>query len=98
MLLRLMLSGHPGLFAASELQLLGFETLPERRAALSGRYRPWLEGTIRSVGEIKRCGTDRAEQVMKEFEKKSNSTLEVLSPLPAARKKQFFRSDYLPKQ
>ena len=38
-----MLAGHSRLFAAPELQLLNFDTLAQRRAALVGRYSPWRE-------------------------------------------------------
>ena len=43
-LLRVMLAGHPDLFAASELQLLGFNTMSERIAAYSGKFSAWLDG------------------------------------------------------
>ncbi|MEL7158428.1 MAG: amino acid adenylation domain-containing protein, partial [Actinomycetota bacterium] len=51
-LLRLMLAGHPALFAASELQLLHFDTLAQRRGAFDGRFRLWGEGTIRALMEL----------------------------------------------
>ena len=43
-LLRVMLGGHPRLFAPPELELLSFNTLAERRDAFSGRDSFWLEG------------------------------------------------------
>ena len=57
-LLRVMLAGHSRLFAAPELQLLNFDTLAQRRAALVGRYSPWREGTIRAVMELEGCDAD----------------------------------------
>ncbi len=39
-LLRVMLGGHPALFAPPELELLGFDTLAERSAALPARATP----------------------------------------------------------
>src|SRR5262249_31795750 len=47
---RVMLGGHPQLFAPPELQLLNFNTLAERKAVLSTeRDRFWLDGTIRAL-------------------------------------------------
>jgi amino acid adenylation domain-containing protein len=54
-LLRVMLAGHPRLFAPPELELLGFESLTERRAAFSGRHGFWLEGVVRALMEIHGC-------------------------------------------
>jgi len=73
-LLRVMLAGHPDLFAASELQLLGFNTLKERKEAFSGKYSLWLEGTIRAVMEIKKCFADKAMQIIEEYEKANYTT------------------------
>jgi hypothetical protein len=68
-LLRVMLAGHPRLFAAAELQLLGFHTLEERRRAYAGKYSGWLEGAIRAVMEIKQCAADEAKGVLDEYER-----------------------------
>ena len=54
-----MLAGHPDLFAAPELQLLGFHTLQDRKAALSGKFAIWLEGLLRVIMEIKGCEPER---------------------------------------
>ena len=67
-LLRVMLAGHPNLFATSELQLLAFNTLDERRAAFTGKFSLWLEGTIRVIMEIKRCNAETAFGIMQECE------------------------------
>jgi amino acid adenylation domain-containing protein/non-ribosomal peptide synthase protein (TIGR01720 family) len=63
-LLRVMLAGHPQLFAPPELELLSFNTLVERRDAFAGRNRFWLEGTVRAIMAIKGCDALRAEQIM----------------------------------
>ncbi len=60
-LLRIMLAGHRDLFAASELQLLGFRTLEERAAAYVGRFSPWLDGAIRTVMEVEGLDADEAK-------------------------------------
>lgn len=66
-LLRVMLAGHPHLFAASELQLLGFHSLRQRETAYSGKYALWLEGTIRVLMELLECDAEVAKAKMAEF-------------------------------
>lgn len=73
-LLRVMLAGHPDLFAASELQLLGFNTLKERRESLIGKYSLWLEGTIRAIMELKGCDAEEAARIMEEYEQQNYTT------------------------
>ncbi len=73
-LLRVMLAGHPDLFACSELQLLGFETLAERRAAFSGRLSLWLDGTIRALMELLGCDAEAATRLMEDYERRNLST------------------------
>ena len=63
-LLRVMLAGHPALFAPPELELLSFNTLAERKAAFGGKFGFWLEGTIRAIMEIKHCPLDQARMIM----------------------------------
>jgi amino acid adenylation domain-containing protein len=75
-LLRVMLAGHPSLFAPPELELLSFNTLTERRAELTGKYSFWLEGTIRALMDIKGCGMEEARDVMEECEEKNLSVPE----------------------
>ena len=72
-LLRVMLAGHPQLFAPPELELLGFNTLDERRAAFSTRYGFWLEGTIRAIMQVRGCDADRANKIMQECESQNMS-------------------------
>ncbi len=73
-LLRVMLAGHPGVFAAPELQLLGFDTLAERSAALVGRFSPWREGALRAVMELEGCDADEAEEIVVSQERAGVST------------------------
>lgn len=63
-LLRVMLAGHPGLFAAAELQLLCFHTLAERAEAFTGKHALWLEGTLRAIMELERCDAEAAKAIM----------------------------------
>jgi amino acid adenylation domain-containing protein len=52
-LLRVMLGGHPRLFAPPELQLLNFDTLSQRRAAFdTARDQFWLDGGVRAVMQL----------------------------------------------
>jgi amino acid adenylation domain-containing protein len=52
-LLRVMLGGHPRLFAPPELQLLNFDTLSQRRAAFdTSRDQFWLDGGVRAVMQL----------------------------------------------
>jgi amino acid adenylation domain-containing protein len=68
---RVMLGGHPRLFAPPELQLLNFNTLAERKAVLSTeRDRFWLDGTVRALMEVRHCDADEAARVMEDCEKR----------------------------
>ncbi len=73
-LLRVMLAGHPQLFAAAELQLLCFHTLEERRKAFSGKFSLWLEGTIRAIMELRKYGADKAQNLMEQYESQQLTT------------------------
>ena len=80
-LLRVMLAGHPDLFAAAELQLLGFHTLRERREAFSGKFSLWLEGTIRAVMELKECDATQAQLLMDSYEESGYTTKQFYAEL-----------------
>jgi amino acid adenylation domain-containing protein len=67
-LLRVMLGGHPLLFAPPELELLGFNTLADRRNAFAGQYNFWLEGTLRALMEVKDCNANEARSIMETCE------------------------------
>jgi aryl carrier-like protein len=73
-LLRVMLAGHPELFAAPELQLLGFNSLAERKIAFKGKFSLWLEGTVRTLMECNRCDADQAKRLMEEYEAEDLTT------------------------
>ncbi|WP_111977559.1 non-ribosomal peptide synthetase [Algibacillus agarilyticus] len=63
-LLRVLLGGHDNLFSPPELELLGFETLGERKQICSGRDAFWLEGTLRAVMEACNVDADQAKEIM----------------------------------
>ncbi len=69
-LLRVMLAGHPSLFAPPELELLPFNTLGDRKRAFSDRYSFWLEGVLRAVMELRGCDADEARAMMEERERR----------------------------
>jgi amino acid adenylation domain-containing protein/FkbH-like protein/non-ribosomal peptide synthase protein (TIGR01720 family)/FkbM family methyltransferase len=73
-LLRVILGGNPQLFAPPELELLTFNTLQERKAAFSGRYSFWMEGTIRTIMQIRDCSPEDAIALMEELEAKNLTT------------------------
>ncbi len=60
-LLRVMLAGHPRLFAPPELELLGFATLGQRRRVLAGRDRFAREGLLRALLALPASGARDAE-------------------------------------
>src|SRR6185369_4402792 len=67
-LLRVMLGGSPSLFAPPELELLSFDTMSERSAALSGRNAFSLEGAIRAVMELQHCDAPTATALIEAYE------------------------------
>ncbi len=73
-LLRVMLAGHPGLFAPPELELLTFDTMAERRAAFTGRDSFWLEGAIRAVMAARGLDAARAAALVEDAERQGWET------------------------
>jgi amino acid adenylation domain-containing protein len=61
-LMRVMLGGHPRLFAPPELELLSYNTLAERRASYTGRDAFWLEGLVRAVMAVCGCTAEEATE------------------------------------
>jgi LPS sulfotransferase NodH len=67
-LLRVMLGGHPKIFAPPELELLHFTTLDERKDMLGNAKAYCLEGTIRALMQIHSCDATRARELMASYE------------------------------
>ncbi|MCU0286522.1 MAG: amino acid adenylation domain-containing protein, partial [Acidobacteria bacterium] len=80
-LLRVILAGHPKLFAPQEFELLSFNTLPERNEALSGKFGLYLEGVIRAIMELKNIDADEAKGIMEGFEAQGMTVREFYSVL-----------------
>ncbi|MCH6257187.1 amino acid adenylation domain-containing protein [Puniceicoccaceae bacterium K14] len=78
-LLRVLLGGHPGLFAPPELELLGFNTLQDRKEAFPGRDSFSLEGTVRSLMELTGVDVDGAKSMMERYENQNMSVKEFYS-------------------
>lgn len=76
-LLRVLLGGHPRIFAPPELKLLSFRTLAERKTAFSGRESFALEGLLRAIMEIKNCDTEQARDIMRQYEDQGLSTQQL---------------------
>jgi amino acid adenylation domain-containing protein len=75
-LFRVMLAGHPKLFAPPELELLSFNTLEERQNAFTGGDSFWLEGALRAIMEIKGYDAAQAKSIMQAFEERRLTTQE----------------------
>jgi acyl transferase domain-containing protein len=68
-LFRVMLGGHPALFAPPELELLPFNTLADRKAAYpDGVAGLWLEGTDRALMEVRGIDVGEARALMRHYE------------------------------
>lgn len=68
-LLRIILAGHPQLFAPPELHLLSYLTLADRKQALSGEFTSHLlQGTIRAMMQLKQCPAEVAQQFIEAAE------------------------------
>ena len=67
-LLRVMLAGHPRLFAPPELSLLSFQTLADRKNTFSGRNSYRVQGTVRALQEIQGWTEDQAHRFMAQHE------------------------------
>ena len=73
-LLRVMMAGHPQLFAPPELELLAFDTMRARQEAYEGVAGLWLEGLVRAVMETQRCDVETARAMVQQAEQGGHST------------------------
>jgi hypothetical protein len=80
-LLRVMLAGHPRLFAPPELDLLSFNTLERREMTLSGGDSFRLTGAIRAIMAIKGCEVEQAQRVMEDWVNQKLTTKQVYRSL-----------------
>jgi amino acid adenylation domain-containing protein/non-ribosomal peptide synthase protein (TIGR01720 family) len=75
-LLRVMLAGHPKLFAPPELALLSFNTLRERRAGFASQFESLLDGPIHALRQSLNCTVEHASARVAEWEKRDLSCKE----------------------
>ncbi|HYO16003.1 MAG TPA: amino acid adenylation domain-containing protein, partial [Thermoanaerobaculia bacterium] len=80
-LLRVMLGGHPRLFAPPELELLSHGSMAERRVAYTGRDSFWLEGLLRAVMELRGCGPEEAARLVARWEEEDWTVRRVYGQL-----------------
>lgn len=83
-LMRVMLAGHPRLFAPPELYLLMFTTLGERAGTFSGRQSFWKEGLIRAVMALHDIDADEASARLRREEEANQPVLEYYRKLQEA--------------
>ena len=81
-LLRVMLAGHPALFAPPELHLLSFADLEERRNRLGRSYLD--EGLLRAFMELQRTGADENRRLLERLTGEKTSVQEVYRMLQEA--------------
>ncbi|MGD2087795.1 MAG: beta-ketoacyl synthase N-terminal-like domain-containing protein [Candidatus Aminicenantes bacterium] len=75
-LLRVILAGHPGLFAPPELNLLSYDHLEQRRETYTEGFNTFLQGTLRAIMEIKGASVEEAGKIIKELEDQQVPTWE----------------------
>lgn len=83
-LLRVMLAGHPALFAPPELYLLSFRDMAARRDWFGQAHRSQLEGLPRAMMAAKGIGAEAALAAMQQAEADARPVAEVLKDLQAA--------------
>jgi amino acid adenylation domain-containing protein len=76
-LLRVMLAGHPALFAPPELELLEFDTLRERSETYGGRDAFRREGVIRAVMEARGWSVEEAKALVEDLEERGTAVREL---------------------
>ncbi len=89
-LLRVMMAGHPRLFAPPELMLLSYNDLSERKAALRGQYSYWLEGSVRALMELHGIDSDEARRMAEEHEDRNLSIKEMYGIMQEALGDRYF--------
>ncbi len=74
-LLRIILAGHPGLFAPPELHLLDYVDLGQRKAALNNPLNEHLlTGSLRALMQLTPCSQEEAAATMGRYEEQKLST------------------------
>ena len=81
-LLRIILAGHPQLFAPPELHLLDYANLGQRKAALGNALNEHLlTGTVRALMQLTPCSQEEAAATMSRYEEQGVSIPDFYSLL-----------------
>ena len=81
-LMRIILAGHPHLFAPPELHLLDYADLAQRKAALGNDLNEHLlSGTLRALMQLTPCSQEEAEETMRGYEDQKLPTQEFYAVL-----------------
>jgi len=83
-LTRILLGGHPDLFAPPELQLSLFDNLEQRDRFFKGRRAFYLEGALRALMEAKKISFDDASSIVDELKASGATTAELYRCLQEA--------------
>lgn len=75
-LTRVMLAGHPQLFAPQELELLAFDTLQARQTFYAGQESLYTEGLVRAVMALQACSAEEAKALIDGYARQGISTLD----------------------
>lgn len=75
-LLRVMLGGHPQLFAPPELYLLSYNNLADRKNWYSGSQRFQLEGNVRALMQIRNEPLEAVQRLVSDLEERACPTQE----------------------
>ncbi|NNC65150.1 MAG: hypothetical protein HKN84_10220 [Gammaproteobacteria bacterium] len=83
-LLRVLLGGHPRMFAPPELNLLSFETLGQRKQGYGDRMSFMLEGVIRAFMSARGIGPEEAKTLVQGYEEEDLSVADFYATLVAS--------------
>lgn len=76
-LLRVMLDGHPKLYAPPELHLLPFANMAERAEHLTERHAYLKEGLVKAVADLKVVSPEEAQACVTDWERRAIPIVEV---------------------
>lgn len=83
-LLRVMLAGHPKLFAPPEMRMMNFASLAEWRGALDGKYRFFRDGLVQAVMSAKNIPETEARKELDAMADQGWTSVQVMEWLEGA--------------
>ena len=78
-LLRVMLAGHPDLFAPPELRLMNFASLSDWHQTLDGQYRFFRDGLVQAVMHATDVSEEKARDTLEDFAAQGWASSRVLN-------------------